>query len=160
MSAGSSLPRPNMLLVYSTERHVSELRVAGSAAGHCRCFNRPTPNRLLNLLIATGMMTLTAFIHFFGIVALLRLRHNFALVRLVPCEAEKGGKRNSSQESPAFQLRISRRECPVQAWARCRILRKEMNPNLGTLLKSACSDRKSRTTFAEHASGRNVLSTL
>ena len=47
------------------------------------------PNRLLNLLIATGMMTLTAFIHFFGIVALLRLRHNYALVRPVPSEAEK-----------------------------------------------------------------------
>ena len=30
-------------------------------------------NLLLNLLIATGMMTLTVVIHFFGIVALLRL---------------------------------------------------------------------------------------
>ena len=47
------------------------------------------PNLLLNLLIATGMITLTAAIHFFGIVALLRLRRNCALVRLVPSAAEK-----------------------------------------------------------------------
>ena len=120
-----------MLLVYFMARNVSELRVAGSTAGHCRCFNRPMPNLLLNLLIATGMITLTAAIHFFGIVALLRLRRNCALVRLVPSAAEKRGKRNSSQNGPAFRLRIGRREYPVQAWARCRILRREVNPNLG-----------------------------
>ena len=67
---------------------------------------------------------------------------------------EKGKGKSAQADTALARQSENGGECSRQTLARIRILEKEYGPRPGALLKSACSDRKSLTTFAEHAQER------